>query len=323
MARPFPQPRSITRSPGARSRNRRSMSLRIRDPSSGGAIDSCRASAWSSASRYLVCSANAARGTQVEVAARRVEDVRWQPLQRAPPFIGAMRPRQSGHSTRSKRLDEIIAAHRSIEHRVEPLRPARPRVVGRERAGGVAEGRAFVQGLPRGARGPWRGPARRQAGRTAPSRVVSTSRSAGRSDATIGRPICEVLEQLQRRREPFGESPTPCWAGRALSPSTRRPPPCVGATSPVTSSRSETPASRASCVDTRAIGLARVTADDQPTNTRERVPRRARRRPRLSRDTGGRRTPRSAVSSGRPRQRAPRQPRGRRPGRQRRWGRAP
>ena len=69
-ARPLPQPRSTTRSPAAGRRNRRSMSLRIFEPSSGGDTRSWRASVCSASSRYLVCSANSSARPQVEVLAR-------------------------------------------------------------------------------------------------------------------------------------------------------------------------------------------------------------------------------------------------------------
>ncbi len=130
------------------------------------------------------------RGPQVEVAARRVERALAPAAARA--AVRRARCVRGSPGTRRCRRGwtRSSSAHRGVEHRVEPLRPACPRVVGRERAGGVPEATRVRQG--RAAR---RSSALASAGaspggtNTAVS-VVSTSRSAGRSDATIGRPSC-------------------------------------------------------------------------------------------------------------------------------------
>ena len=94
-------------------RNCRSMSLRIFDPSTGGAIDSCRASACSASSRYFVCSANAARRPQIEEAAGRRSNTRPQPAHGSIARRAASdRPPQSGHCTTSSSAGEIIARAR-------------------------------------------------------------------------------------------------------------------------------------------------------------------------------------------------------------------
>ncbi len=62
IARPLPQPRSTSDRRRRAAGTAAACRCRIFEPSTGGAIDSCRASACSSSSRYFVCSANAVRG---------------------------------------------------------------------------------------------------------------------------------------------------------------------------------------------------------------------------------------------------------------------
>ena len=129
-ARPLPQPRSTTRSPGPGARNARSMSLRIFDPSSGGDTRSCRASAWSASSRYFVCSSNVSCGRR----SRKSFD--------GPPYcvphdwqVSAERLAgeravtcRASHEREQRRRNHVSFEH-FVEQPLETLGAARPRVL--------------------------------------------------------------------------------------------------------------------------------------------------------------------------------------------------
>ena len=198
MVRPLPHPRSSARSPGCNCRNARSMSLRTFDPSSGGATVSWRASVCSAASRYLVCSAIRRRRPQVGVAGRRVERAAAAGARQRRCRAALSAPAQSGQRTTSSRRGEIIARPpprarpRAVRRGGPTCTAARARATRRQAATRVRRRRAT---LVIAAASAWTSPAGTS---SAVSSSVSTSRIDGRSEATMGRPSAEVLEELQR-----------------------------------------------------------------------------------------------------------------------------
>ena len=116
---------------GAGARKARSMSLRILDPSSGGETRSCRASACSASSRYLVCSANSTDGRRSRIVAapaarycaaaaaagERAAVARrasaWQSGQRT--SDEQLRPKSSADATRRSKSASSRSARRSQE----------------------------------------------------------------------------------------------------------------------------------------------------------------------------------------------------------------
>ena len=218
------------------------------------------------ASRYFVCSANAVARPQVEVPVRRVE----LPLTSAASGTAARR-RDAAPAVRTLHdVEQTCRDHqRPIAASTASSRSARRAHVysRRERASRVAE------------RGASAGSAARRS-----SAFASAAGSPGGTSRPLSRPSAPRAAPADRRRRWAGQaggtrtvsaarcsvpkSPTPCWAGRASSrcarcPRHRR----LGQESRHLHAIGHTDVAR-ELLDARAIGLARMTADDQSPNAR-------------------------------------------------------
>ena len=205
-----------------------------------------------------------------------------------------MRPRQSGHSTMSNRRAEIIngpSRHRTPRRAAPPGGPTCSRARAREprpRGTHIRQGRAARRSSAFARAGASPG------GTNTAVSVVSTSRSAGRSDATMGRPICRYsnsfsgdVNRSENRRCRVGQDEHRRFRQGGRHVRRRQEPGDLETIGDADLARE--------LLDARAIGLARMTADDQSTNARRERRAPARRRPHPSTDRGGPHRRRSGV----------------------------